>query len=105
MTNSFHVNGTDVPLTALDPLRERPNINTKTHKGFQRILSSIRAIGLIESHPHRGLNYLQFRQTLIRLGGWLQLLPVPLAVGITNQIEFRPENSHLLNNNFLPFGK
>jgi len=48
MNKQFNVNGTDVPLSALEPLRERPNINPKKHKGFQRILSSIRSIGLIE---------------------------------------------------------
>ena len=48
MSNEYHVNGVDIPLAALEPLRERDNINTKTHKGFLRILSSISAIGLIE---------------------------------------------------------
>ena len=48
MNKQFNVNGTDVPLSALEPLRERSNINPKKHKGFQRILSSIRSIGLIE---------------------------------------------------------
>lgn len=57
MNDQLQVNGTDVPLAALEPLRERPNINTKTHRGFQRILSSIRAIGLIEPlcvYPENG---------------------------------------------------
>jgi len=48
MSKTLHVNGTDVPLSKLEPLRERPNINTRTHRGYRRILSSIRAIGLIE---------------------------------------------------------
>ena len=47
MSNEYHINGVDIPLAALEPLRERDNINTKTHKGFQRILSSIQTIGLI----------------------------------------------------------
>jgi hypothetical protein len=48
MSDQFQINGTDVPLKALAPLCERTNINTKRHKGYQRILSSIKAIGLIE---------------------------------------------------------
>ena len=48
MNKPYHVNGTDVPLTSLEPLRDRPNLNTNKHKGYKRILSSIRAIGLIE---------------------------------------------------------
>ena len=48
MNNPFNVNGVDVPLAALTPLRERESFNTKTHKGFVRIRSSIKAIGLIE---------------------------------------------------------
>jgi ParB family transcriptional regulator, chromosome partitioning protein len=57
MNGQFQVNGTDVPLTALAPLQERTNINTKKHRGFQRILSSIEAIGLIEPlcvYPENG---------------------------------------------------
>jgi len=57
MTDQFNVNGTDVPLAQLEPLRERTNINTKKHRGFQRILSSVRAIGLIEPlcvYPENG---------------------------------------------------
>jgi len=48
MSSKLDINGVDIPITALKPLRERENINTKTHKGFVRILSSIQAIGLIE---------------------------------------------------------
>lgn len=48
MSAEFPVNGMDIPVTALQPLRERENVNIKTHKGFKRIISSIRAIGLIE---------------------------------------------------------
>ena len=48
MSSKPNINGVDIPITALAPLRERDNINTKTHKGFLRILSSIQSIGLIE---------------------------------------------------------
>lgn len=48
MSKEYRVNGVDIPIKFLEPLRERENINTKTHKGFLRILSSVRAIGLIE---------------------------------------------------------
>ena len=48
MNKEYRVNGVDIPIKSLEPLRERENINTKTHKGFLRILSSVRAIGLIE---------------------------------------------------------
>ena len=48
MSSNPNINGVDIPLTALEPMRERENINTKTHKGFLRILSSIQSIGLIE---------------------------------------------------------
>ena len=44
----IQVNGMDIPLAALSPLKEREYLNTKTHKGFIRIRSSIQAIGLIE---------------------------------------------------------
>ena len=57
MSKPFEVNGTDVPLDSLEPLRERPDLNTKKHKGFQRILSSIQSIGLIEPlcvYPENG---------------------------------------------------
>jgi len=48
MSKPFEIDGTDVPLEFLQPLRERPNINTKKHRGFRRILSSIENLGLIE---------------------------------------------------------
>ena len=48
MSKRYKVNGIDLPIASLQPVRERENVTTKTHKGFQRILSSIRAIGLIE---------------------------------------------------------
>lgn len=48
MTKPFQVDGIDIPLSALKPLRERPNLNTEKHKGHRRILSSIQRIGLIE---------------------------------------------------------
>ena len=69
MSRQLQVNGVDIPLTALEPLRERENLNIKTHKGFLRILASIRAIGLIEPlcvYPENGGyvildGYLRFR--------------------------------------------
>lgn len=48
MSKPFHVDGIDVPPEKLKPLRERTNINTEKHRGYRRILSSIRKIGLIE---------------------------------------------------------
>jgi len=41
------VNGLDISLEKLVPLRER-NINLKKNKSFKRILSSIRSVGIIE---------------------------------------------------------
>ncbi|MEI8120894.1 MAG: ParB N-terminal domain-containing protein [bacterium] len=69
MNNPLNVNGVDVPLAALTPLREREALNTSTHKGFVRIRSSIKAIGLIEPlsvYPEGGAyvildGYLRFR--------------------------------------------
>jgi len=48
MSKPFHVEGADVPIEFLQPLRERTNINTQKHRGFRRILSSIEKLGLIE---------------------------------------------------------
>jgi len=48
MSKPFQVDGIDVSLASLKPLRERPNLNTAKHRGYHRILSSIRKIGLIE---------------------------------------------------------
>ena len=48
MDEPLQVNGMDIPLTALTPLRERESLNTKTNRGYRRICSSIRTIGLIE---------------------------------------------------------
>jgi ParB family chromosome partitioning protein len=48
MSQELNVNGIDIPLASLVPLHERENINTKTHKGYRRILASVQAIGLIE---------------------------------------------------------
>ena len=44
----YEVDGIDVATQSLQPLNERPNINTEKHRGYRRILSSIRKIGLIE---------------------------------------------------------
>jgi len=48
MSKPFHVDGIDIPIAVLKPLKDRPNLNTEKHQGFRRILSSIRKIGLIE---------------------------------------------------------
>ncbi|VGO19152.1 ParB/RepB/Spo0J family partition protein [Pontiella sulfatireligans] len=48
MNKPYHVEGIDVPLSALKPLRERTNINTAKHRGYLKILASIRSLGLIE---------------------------------------------------------
>lgn len=48
MSKPFHVDGIDVAVDSLKPLNERSNINTEKHRGYRRILSSIRKIGLIE---------------------------------------------------------
>ncbi len=45
---TFEVDGIDVEIESLNPLNERPNLNTEKHRGYRRILSSIRQIGLIE---------------------------------------------------------
>ena len=47
MENEVNVNGVDVPLEMLVPLQER-EINLKSNKGYRKITSSIRKIGLIE---------------------------------------------------------
>ena len=44
----FDVDGIDVVVESLEPLNERPNINTEKHRGYRRIISSIRKVGLIE---------------------------------------------------------
>ena len=36
MNNPLNVNGVDVPLAALTPLRERESFNTKTHKNSRK---------------------------------------------------------------------
>ncbi|MCX6996616.1 MAG: ParB N-terminal domain-containing protein [Kiritimatiellaeota bacterium] len=48
MTSPLQINGVDIPLASLTPLKERDALNIKSHKGFLRIRSSIKAIGLIE---------------------------------------------------------
>jgi ParB family chromosome partitioning protein len=47
MNNSITVDGVDIPIEKLETLNRR-SINLKTNRGFQKILSSIRSIGLIE---------------------------------------------------------
>jgi ParB-like chromosome segregation protein Spo0J len=47
MDNRPNVDGEDVPIEKLFPLNERA-INLKTNRGFHKIVSSIRNIGLIE---------------------------------------------------------
>jgi ParB family chromosome partitioning protein len=47
MKNKIEVNGVDVPIENLVPLQER-EIKLKTNKGYKKILSSIKSIGLIE---------------------------------------------------------
>ena len=44
----YEVDGIDIATESLKPLNERPNINTEKHRGYRRILSSIRKIGLVE---------------------------------------------------------
>ena len=69
MDAPLQINGMDIPLTALTPLRERESLNTKTHRGYRRICSSIKALGLIEPfcvYPEGGAyvildGYLRFR--------------------------------------------
>jgi hypothetical protein len=48
MITTVQMEGVDLPLTELVPLHEREDLNIKTHRGFRRILSSIKSIGLIE---------------------------------------------------------
>ena len=47
MSDKLNVAGEDVPIDKLVPINER-SINLKTNKGFRKILSSIKNIGLIE---------------------------------------------------------
>lgn len=47
MDNSISVDGMDIPIEKLEPLNQR-SINLKTNRGFHKILSSVRSIGLIE---------------------------------------------------------
>lgn len=47
MSDKLNVAGEDVPIDKLVPINER-SINLKTNKGFHKILSSIKNIGLIE---------------------------------------------------------
>jgi len=47
MNTNMSIPGEDVQIELLVPLKER-DINLQTHRGFNKILSSIRAIGLIE---------------------------------------------------------
>ena len=47
MVNEINMNGEDVDIEKLVPLKER-DINLRKHRGYKKILSSISAIGLIE---------------------------------------------------------
>jgi len=47
MVNEINMNGEDVDIEKLVPLKER-DINLRKHRGYKRILSSISTIGLIE---------------------------------------------------------
>ena len=47
MAKTIKIVGKDIPIDLLVPLHER-DINLKTHRGFQKILTSIQTIGLIE---------------------------------------------------------
>ncbi|MFC1762989.1 ParB/RepB/Spo0J family partition protein [Planctomycetota bacterium] len=47
MNSHVNVEGKDIPIEMLMPLKER-DINFKRHRGFKKIKSSIQAVGLIE---------------------------------------------------------
>jgi len=47
MRSHVNVEGKDIPIEMLTPLKER-QINLKKHRGFQRIKSTIETVGLIE---------------------------------------------------------
>ncbi len=47
MRTETTVNGQDIPIEKLVPLNER-RINLKTNRGFHKIVSSIKTIGLIQ---------------------------------------------------------
>jgi len=47
MDAKLQIQGEDVPIELLVPLRER-DINLKTHRGFNKILSTIKTVGLVE---------------------------------------------------------
>ena len=47
MNSHVNVEGKDIPIEMLIPLKER-DINFKNHRGFQKIKSTIEAVGLVE---------------------------------------------------------
>ena len=47
MNNPIDINGQDIPIEKLVPINER-DINLKTNRGYHKILSSIKSIGLIQ---------------------------------------------------------
>ncbi|VGO16630.1 hypothetical protein PDESU_05221 [Pontiella desulfatans] len=48
MSESFQVNGIDLPADVLKPLNARDNINTEKHRGYAKIRSTIANLALIE---------------------------------------------------------
>ena len=47
MVSANVVQGQDIPIDMLEPLKER-EINLKTHRGYRKIVSTIQTVGLIE---------------------------------------------------------
>ncbi|HOX06837.1 MAG TPA: ParB N-terminal domain-containing protein [Planctomycetota bacterium] len=60
MSDAVDIQGKDIPMEELVPVRTR-NINLATNRGFVKILSSIRAVGLIEPlcvYPEDGKHHI-----------------------------------------------
>ena len=47
MAKSIKIQGKDIPIEMLVPLKER-EINFKKHRGFKKILSTLQTVGLLE---------------------------------------------------------
>ncbi len=69
MSESLKIDGLDIPVDTLKPLQARTNINTGKHRGYLKILSTIRMLGLIEP-------FCVYREgdDFILLDGYLRLL-------------------------------
>lgn len=69
MNEPYQVSGIDLPIDKLKPLNRRANINTAKHRGYRKILSTVRMLGLIEPFC-----ICQEGDDFIVLDGYLRLL-------------------------------